>query len=109
MSMNFVDLADRQLAGGRLSRDEAYAVLSAADHDVLMLVAAAGRLRRAHFDDWVKVNYLVNLKSGLCPEDCFYCSQRLSSATGILKYSWLPQHEAVRQARAGIQAGASRV
>lgn len=73
------------------------------------MVAAGGRLRRAYFGDWVKVNYLVNVKSGLCPEDCSYCSQRLGSDAEILKYSWLAEDEAVRQAQAGIEAGASRV
>ncbi len=51
----------------------------------------------------------MNLKSGRCPEDCAYCSQRLGSDVGILAYSWLPPDEAVRQASAGIRAGASRV
>ena len=73
------------------------------------LVAAGGRLRRAHFDDWVKVNYLINLKSGLCPEDCSYCSQRLGSEADVLKYRWLAQEEALRQAKAGIEGGASRI
>jgi biotin synthase len=106
---NWFELAERQLGGGRLSREDARAVLAADDDDVLMLVAAAGRLRRANFGNWVKVNYLVNLKSGRCPEDCAYCSQRLGSDVGILAYSWLPPDEAVRQASAGIRAGASRV
>src|SRR5689334_17129062 len=109
MFKDFDALAERQLAGGRLSREDARAVLSAADEDVLGLVAAAGRLRRACLGNWVKVNYLVNLKSGLCPEDCSYCSQRLGSGAGILTYTWLAQDEAVRQAQAGIRAGASRV
>jgi len=105
----FEDLADRQLAGGTLDRADARMILEAPDVDVLALVAAAGRLRRAHFGDRVKVNYLVNLKSGLCPEDCGYCSQRLGSTAEILKYSWLKDDEAVRQATAGIRGGASRV
>ncbi|GAA4538779.1 biotin synthase BioB [Pseudonocardia xishanensis] len=105
----FEDLADRQLAGGTLDRADARMILSAPDPDVLALVAAGGRVRRAHFGDQVKVNYLVNLKSGLCPEDCGYCSQRLGSTAEILKYSWLKDDEAVRQADAGIRGGASRV
>ncbi|ATY11720.1 biotin synthase BioB [Amycolatopsis sp. AA4] len=109
MFKTFDDLADRQLAGGVLDRTDARAVLEAPDEDVLGLVAAAGRLRRAHFGNKVKVNYLVNLKSGLCPEDCGYCSQRLGSSAQILKYSWLSAEETARQAGAGIQGGASRV
>jgi biotin synthase len=73
------------------------------------LVTAGARLRRAAFGDTVKVNYLVNLKSGRCPEDCQYCSQRLGSAAQILRYSWLEPDEAAAQAASGIEGGASRV
>jgi len=106
---DWFDLADSQLAGGRLSRADARALLAVDDAELLEVLAAGGRLRRAHFGDRVKVNYLVNVKSGLCPEDCSYCSQRLGSGAEILKYSWLAEDEAVRQAIAGIEAGASRV
>jgi biotin synthase len=106
---DFDDLATRQLAGGVLDRDDALAVLRTPDEEVLGLVAAAGRLRRAHFGNSVKVNYLVNLKSGLCPEDCTYCSQRLGSAAPILTYSWLSDEETARQVGAGVEGGASRV
>lgn len=109
MFKDFDDLAARQLAGDRLSREVAGAVLAVPDEDVLALVASAGRLRRAYFGNGVKVNYLVNLKSGLCPEDCAYCSQRLGSDAEILTYSWLAPDEALRQAEAGVQGGASRV
>ena len=109
MFNDWFDLAEQQLAGGTLSRDHARAILAAPDAEVTDLVAAGGRLRRAHFDNWVKVNYLLNLKSGLCPEDCGYCSQRLGSEADVLKYRWLPQEEALKQAKAGIEAGASRI
>jgi biotin synthase len=96
-------------AGHRLTAEEGLAILSTPDTDTLRLVTEAGRLRRQHFGNTVKVNYLVNLKSGLCPEDCTYCSQRLGSTAEILKYSWLKPEEAVEQARLGIGGGASRV
>jgi biotin synthase len=106
---NWFALAEQQLAGGALSREDARAILASPDAEVIDLVAAGARLRRAHFGNWVKVNYLVNLKSGLCPEDCSYCSQRLGSEADVLKYRWLPQEEALKQARAGIEGGASRI
>ncbi|WP_343076207.1 biotin synthase BioB [Natronoglycomyces albus] len=73
------------------------------------IVAAAAQLRHEHFGNKVKLNYLVNLKSGLCPEDCGYCSQRLGSKADILKYKWLSADDATSQASAGVQGGASRV
>ncbi|MCB4208745.1 biotin synthase BioB [Arthrobacter sp. UM1] len=103
------ELADRVLAGHTLTEAEALEVLRTPDAETLALVAEAYRVRRAHFGLAVKVNYLVNLKSGLCPEDCTYCSQRLGSAAEILKYTWLDREEAVRQAGLGIGGGARRV
>src|SRR6478736_3225200 len=91
------------------TREEALAVLATSDDDVLDVVAAAGRVRRHWFGRRVRLNYLVNLKSGLCPEDCTYCSQRLGSTAQVLKYSWLSTEDAVAAARAGVDGGARRV
>ncbi|HLK01612.1 MAG TPA: biotin synthase BioB [Streptosporangiaceae bacterium] len=103
------DLATKALAGEALTRDEALAVLRGPDDELLDMVAAAFRVRKAHFGRRVKLNYLVNIKSGKCPEDCFYCSQRLGSDADVLKYTWLKPDEVVAQARRGIDGGARRV
>ncbi|MET4925695.1 biotin synthase BioB [Streptomyces sp. PSRA5] len=91
------------------SREEALAVLTTSDDELLEVVAAAGKVRRQWFGRRVKLNYLVNLKSGLCPEDCSYCSQRLGSKAEILKYTWLKPDEASKAAAAGVAGGAKRV
>ncbi len=109
MTRRFDDLTDAVLAGTPVGPDEAIDVLRATDEELLAVVTAAARLRRKHFGNTVKVNYLVNLKSGLCPEDCHYCSQRLGSRADILKYSWLGPAEAVEQAAAGLRGGATRI
>lgn len=109
MFKNPAELAERVLAGTPVTPDEALDLLRTDDPGMLDLVAAAARLRREHFGMTVKVNYLVNLKSGLCAEDCGYCSQRLNAGTDILKYSWLSPEQAVEQAEYGIKGGASRV
>ncbi|MFD6422555.1 biotin synthase BioB [Streptomyces sp. NPDC060198] len=102
-------LVDKGLRRELPTREEALAVLATSDDELLDVVAAAGRVRRQWFGRRVKLNYLVNLKSGLCPEDCSYCSQRLGSQAGILKYSWLKPEEASRAAAAGVAGGAKRV
>jgi biotin synthase len=109
MSASFQQLADKILAGTPATADDALAVLRADDAELMDVVAAAGRLRREHFGNTVKVNYLVNLKSGLCQENCNYCSQALGSDAPILKYSWLSKDETLQQASAGIKGGAGRV
>ncbi|MCC9308123.1 biotin synthase BioB [Kitasatospora sp. RB6PN24] len=108
-----MDLLDTLVAKGLNrelpTREEALAVLATADDDLLDVVAAAGKVRRKWFGRRVKLNYLVNLKSGLCPEDCNYCSQRLGSKAEILKYTWLKPEEAAQAATAGVAGGAKRV
>ncbi|MGK5740315.1 biotin synthase BioB [Micromonospora sp. URMC 103] len=103
------ELAGRVLAGGRATRDEARAVLGTGDDDVLDVVAAAARVRQRYFGNRVKLNYLVNLKSGRCPEDCGYCSQRLGAESGALSYTWLTPEQAAAAADAGVAGGAKRV
>lgn len=102
-------LVDKGLRRELPTREEALAVLATSDDDVLDVVASAGRVRRHWFGRRVKLNYLVNLKSGLCPEDCSYCSQRLGSKADILKYTWLKPDEASQVAAAGLAGGAKRV
>lgn len=105
----FDDLAEQALSGSPVTAEQALAVLRADDSELLAIVGASSRLRREHFGNTVKVNYLVSLKSGLCPEDCGYCSQGVGSSADILKYSWLKPDEALAQATAGLKGGASRV
>ncbi|QIP69234.1 biotin synthase BioB [Streptomyces sp. VN1] len=102
-------LVDKGLRRVSPTREEALAVLASSDEDLLDVVAAAGKVRRHWFGRRVKLNYLVNLKSGLCPEDCSYCSQRLGSKAEILKYTWLGPGQATAAAAAGVAGGAKRV
>ncbi|MDQ2791375.1 MAG: biotin synthase BioB [Actinomycetota bacterium] len=102
-------LTTKALTGEVPAREEMSAVLATADEDVLDVVAAASRVRRNFFGMRVKLNYLVNMKSGLCPEDCSYCSQRLGSDAEIMKYSWISSEEAASNAERAIAAGAKRV
>ncbi len=79
-------LATRVLAGHLLTRDEAREILHATDEETLDLLAAAYRIRRRHFGNDVQLYLLRNAKSGLCPEDCGYCSQSAVSEADIPKY-----------------------
>lgn len=100
-------LADRILDGGAITPDEALAVLHAPDEDVPALLAAAWKLRRHHFGNKVKLNYLVNAKSGLCPEDCTYCTQSKDSTADIEQYRLLSQDQIIEKAEHahGLHAG----
>src|SRR5580704_13129564 len=108
--MTWLDaLAEKSLARELPTRTEALNVLQSTDDELMDAVAAAFKVRLRYFGRRVKLNYLVNIKSGLCPEDCFYCSQRLGSAADVLKYTWLKPDEVLSSAEAGVRAGAKRV
>ncbi|MGV2686571.1 radical SAM protein, partial [Clostridium perfringens] len=51
----------------------------------------------------VKLNMIVNAKSGLCPEDCGYCSQSIVSEAPIDKYAWLTKDKILEGARESIR------
>ena len=83
------EMAARSLAGEVLSRDDARAVLESCDDELLDVLAAAYAVRRNSFGNTVQLFFLMNAKSGLCPEDCGYCSQSKVSEAEIPKYNLL--------------------
>lgn len=106
---DWMAISERALAGVAPTRDESLAVLMAPDEELPAIVAAAHRLRRRYFGNTVKINFLVNIKSGICPEDCHYCSQSKLSKAPIDKYNLLSGSEILTAAMRGHEYGARRV
>ena len=98
-------LADRVLAGHRLMADEALAVIQSPDGELLDLLAAAYRVRERHFGRRVQLYFLMNAKSGLCPEDCGYCSQSKVSDAEIPRYNLLNEEKLMAGPHRGRAAG----
>jgi len=90
---NWNSLADQSLAGELISRRDALAVLRAPDDALLEQLAAAYRVRRRYFGNRVRLHFLLNAQSGLCPEDCHYCSQSAVSAAEIEKYPFMAREK----------------
>ena len=79
-------LADTALAGELISRGAAHGVLAAPNEELLAQLHAAYRVRRQYWGNRVRLHFLLNAQSGLCPEDCHYCSQSKISTAEIEKY-----------------------
>ncbi|SDM20261.1 biotin synthase [Paenibacillus sp. OK060] len=88
-NLEWSSLAKRSLNGECLSIEEGLAVLEANDDEVLPLMHAAFQVRQYFYGKKVKLNMIINAKSGFCPEDCGYCSQSIVSTAPIQKYSLL--------------------
>lgn len=101
--MDWSDLARRILGGDAIDRRTALAVLQAPDEELLALMHAAYDVRRAHFGRTVQLYYLMNAKSGLCPEDCNYCSQSRISKADIPRYPMMSREDLVAGAHRAME------
>lgn len=86
---NWSSFAEQIIQGYELDRGEALAILKEPDFRILELLNAAYLIRRHYFGNQVKLNMIINAKSGMCSEDCAYCSQSAISEAPIDKYPLL--------------------
>ena len=101
-------LAERALADEPIEPSAALGILTAPDADLSSVLWAAYAVRAAHFGRRVKLCVLNNARSGLCPEDCGYCSQSAVSTAEIERYRLKPVPELVAGARRAAATGARR-
>ena len=99
-------MAGAVLNGELLARKSALQILEADDDQLLAIIEAAYRVRRRYFGQSVQLYYLKNAKSGLCPEDCTYCSQSRDSTAPIEKYAMLNAERLMDGARRAFESNA---
>ena len=83
-------------------------MLRSGDDELLDVLQAAFLLRRRHFGRQVHLHIIQNARSGLCTEDCAFCSQAGASETGIETYPMQEVGEIVEGAGRAAEAGAYR-
>ncbi len=93
------ELASKVLRAEDISRSDAVHILESSDEELLDLLAATFRVRRHFFGTTVQLFFLMNAKSGLCPEDCSYCSQSKISEAEIPRYNFLSEPQLLEGAR----------
>ncbi|MFN8628710.1 MAG: biotin synthase BioB [Candidatus Binatia bacterium] len=100
--------ADAVLAGGAIDQDHALGILATPDEELPALLRATFRIRERYWGRRVKICLLRNARSGLCPEDCRYCSQSAVSEADISRYRLDPVAELVDGAQRAVDSGARR-
>jgi biotin synthase len=95
----WMDLADKVLRGNELSNEEALSILDCPDDEILPLMHAAFQIRKRYYGKKVKLNMILNAKSGLCPENCGYCSQSSISTAPITTYRMVDKDTIVEGAK----------
>jgi biotin synthase len=106
--MDFQQLADKALQGILPEREELKAILNAPDEQLPEILSAAFRVRHHYYGKRVQIHVLQNAKSGLCPEDCHYCSQSSVSDAPVERYTFMPKEQLVESAKQAKAAGAVR-
>ncbi|QDS96649.1 Biotin synthase [Roseimaritima multifibrata] len=99
-------MAQQVLAGQPITSEQALAVLRSPDDDLLEVMAAAFKVRRHYFGKAVQLYFLMNAKSGLCPEDCGYCSQSKVSDAPVPKYNILQRDKLMAAAKIAAERNA---
>lgn len=104
--MNYQELAQDVLEGYELTDTEAMSILNSPDEELLDLLHSAYKIRRHYYGNKVKLNMIINTKSGLCPENCGYCSQSSISTAPIEKYRMMDKESILKGATQAFQLNA---
>ena len=94
------------MSGDGISPGDALAVLVLPREALWRLLDVTDAVRRHFKGDGIRLCSIVNAKSGLCSEDCSFCSQSSRSGAGIKKYSLIGEEEIVVSAREAKARGA---
>jgi biotin synthase len=104
--MNWCALSNRVLSGQSATREEALCVLQSGDDELLALLDAAFQVRLRFWGRGVNVHILSNAKSGMCRENCAFCSQAIGAYSGVDRYEMLSVEELVAGAHTAGAKGA---
>jgi len=94
------------MSGKGIHAEDALFVLGLPQVEIWRLLAVSEKVRRRFKGDQIRLCSIVNAKSGLCSEDCAFCSQSSRSSASIDKYPLLEEEEIVMAARDAKQRGA---
>ncbi len=101
------ELEDRVLSDGEVTVEEAARLLEEVGREHLVdLMAAADRVRRHFVGDEVHLCSIINAKSGLCTEDCGFCSQAARHSTEVDEYSLVDEETVLAAAEQARKNGA---
>ncbi|MFH2046539.1 MAG: biotin synthase BioB [Pseudomonadota bacterium] len=105
---DFNEFSEISLSGKILNREQCHKVLACPDIKMLALLDSAYTVRYHYFKNIVHIQLLTNAKSGLCKEDCHYCSQSKISEADIKKYPLMPKDKLVGEALKAAKLNAKR-
>lgn len=85
--------------GHHLTYNEALKIYQDESIDTLTLGQEAYKVRHHYYGKKVKLNMILNAKSGICPEDCGYCGQSRDVKQKSQRYALIPENQIVEGAK----------
>ena len=99
-------IRENAMSGRGIDAEDALTVLSLPQAEIWPLLTVSETVRRHFKGDRIRLCSIVNAKSGLCSEDCAFCSQSSRSKASIEKYPLMEEEEMVMAARDAKRRGA---
>jgi len=100
-------LTEAALEGRAATVDEALRLATECDNPDA-LCDAADAIRRHHCGDSMDTCSIINARSGLCSEDCKWCSQSMHHNTGCEQYDIVPRETLLESVRRNTALGVRR-
>ncbi|MFZ3071911.1 MAG: biotin synthase BioB, partial [Thermodesulfobacteriota bacterium] len=100
------DIEKKALSSEGLTKDEAERFSEISEAEIFDVLPITKKIRE-HFKG-IEVNLcgIVNAKSGLCKEDCSFCSQSVNYSTGVKEYPMVEPSVMVESAITAEKIGA---
>tara|TARA_S200000501_G_scaffold135466_1_gene128168 strand:+ start:2244 stop:3284 length:1041 start_codon:yes stop_codon:yes gene_type:complete len=106
--MNWKDLSKDIINGTKISNNKALEILNSPNHQLLDILQAAYIIRHHYFGNKVSLHLLRNVKSGVCPEDCSFCSQSTKAINDVERYDMQTVETILNGATAAVERNAKR-
>jgi biotin synthase len=107
-SKEIIRLGQLVLEGHIISEQEAAALATVCEDDIPLLGAYANKIRARFAGKKVDMCGVINARSGLCTEDCKFCSQSVYHQTNAQPFPLIAQQEALDAITTLAKAGAER-
>ena len=106
--MDWKSISARVSDGGKITPKEALSLLESPNSELLDILQASYQLRYKHFGNKVSLHLLRNVKSGVCPEDCSFCSQSTKAINDVERYDMQTVETILAGAQAAVDKQAKR-
>ncbi|MBU2591267.1 MAG: biotin synthase BioB [Nitrospinota bacterium] len=106
---NFIYTLEEKINNGSpINEEDALKIVAAPDEDIYDIIASANRIRRKFKGERINLCSIINAKSGLCPEDCAFCSQSAKNNSEVAVYELVEKEKIVCEAKRAASNGAGR-